>query len=43
MVALADRARIYQGIHFPSDNVASHQIARQVVQMGVERDRVNDN
>jgi hypothetical protein len=39
MVALADRARIYQGIDYRSDNVASHQIAGEVVRMGIERDR----
>jgi hypothetical protein len=43
MVALADRARIYQGIHYRSDNVASHQIAGQVVKMGIERDQANGN
>jgi membrane-associated phospholipid phosphatase len=37
MVTQADRARIYEGIHYRSDNVASHEIARQVVQMGLER------
>jgi hypothetical protein len=43
MVALSDRARIYQGIHYRHDNVASHQIAGQVVRMAIERDRMNDN
>jgi hypothetical protein len=37
MIKQADWARIYQGIHYPSDNVAAHQIARQVVRMGLER------
>jgi hypothetical protein len=43
MAAQADQARIYQGIHYPSDNAASHQIARQVVQMGIDRAQVRDH
>jgi membrane-associated phospholipid phosphatase len=43
MVTLADHARIYQGIHYRHDNVASHQIAGQVVRMGIERIRTNGN
>jgi hypothetical protein len=37
------RARIYQGIHYRSDNVASHQIARRAVEMGPGRVGMSNN
>lgn len=42
MVEQAGLARVYQGIHCRHDVEASWEIVRQILEMGIERDRTND-
>ena len=39
----AGLARIYQGVHYRHDVEASWQIVRQLVDLGIQRDRMNEN
>jgi hypothetical protein len=43
MASQAGMARVYQGIHYRHDVVASEQMARRVVAFAIERDQQNEN